>query len=463
MSEKNEKLLILEMLKEGKISVEEAQRLLEAVSAPSPVRPAAALTPDKDDIDDAEADNDQTLFGDTTFSNEREFKDALRQTAKEASRVAREAARQVRHEMREAEKQLREELREAARSAKVEAREAQQEAREAQREAKREGERLRAEADRLSAKLRAAAAETAEEATREGGYLDGLFSFFERSPGFDIFGSSFRTEMVQEGNFSSEYKVDMPRDTYLPAPRQIRINVHTANGRIIIRGWNEDYFRMTINATVKASSADEAKGKLDNMLICSQSPEMLFVDGRAFVGNHNGISVEIWLPRCYQYEMDLKGSNGRVLLEDLYAQGLEVSTSNGRLELSDIVAKVARLNSSNGSIICDTDIELLAAHSSNGSVRVTTSRQETNSFDITTSNGNISVGVRDCSSLAHDFDLKTSGKIHVDLPGAIGGLKVDKTTRMQSTTNGFEGYGKRVRISARTSNGSIRITETKDE
>lgn len=460
MSTQNERQLILEMLKDGKISVDEAQKLLEALSQTERAE-AAVAEPNRPDADREDDDGARSETGRRTrvvnepFINGEEIGRAVEATTKEAARAAREAARQVRQEMREVERELREELKLA-----------QREAREAQKQAQREGDRLRAEAERLAAQAKEATAATAETAVRESGsFLEGLgslFSVFERNPGFDIFGSSYRTETVQEGEFDASAMVDLPRGIYTPTEKQIRINAYTSNGRIVVRGWNEKTFRMTLNASVKASSSEEARAKLEKMLIVTQSPDMLYIDGRAFVGSNAGMSIELWLPRCYQYEMDLKGSNGRVTLEDIHAQGLEVSTSNGRMELSGVTAKVAKLKSSNGSIICDTGIPLLTAHSSNGSVRLRTSSEAANTYDIVTSNGSIKIQVDDCENLAHDLDLRTSGKIVVNLPGAIGGFSESRSTRLESLTSGFEQYGKRLRVSARTSNGSIRISDSEE-
>ena len=446
----SEQQIILEMLKDGKISVEEAQRLLSLVGKQTP---GASEKPTEN-----KASQMQTDVIEEPFFDPDEIQRVAREASREATRLAHDAARQVRNEMKAVEQQLRDELRVARR-----------EAREAQREAQREAELLRSEADRLTQQARASASQQEDTTVRESnGFLDGLgnlFTVFERAPGFDIFGSNYRTETVHEGAFSADAMVDLPRNTYTPTDKQIRINVYTSNGRIIIHGWDEPTFRMTLNASIKASSAEEARAKLKKLLIVTDSPEMLYVDGRAFVGNNVGMNVELWLPRCYQYEMDLRGSNGRVTLEDFHAQGLEVKTSNGRLELTDVTAQVAKLRSSNGSIVCNTGIALLSAHSSNGSVHLRTSQELVNSFDISTTNGSIKIQVDDTDGLAHDLDLKTSGKIVVSLPGAIsssdggrGGFEENRSIRLESLTSGFDSLAKRLRVSARTSVGSIRIS-----
>jgi len=407
-----ERKLILKMIEDGKIKADEALLLLEALG--------------KGEVAPVEEPEESVDYKESV----RQMKTEMKEAAREAKRIAKEAAREAR----------------------IRAKEMEREAREM---ARMQSERIKDETLRENYEARRKYQETDndfEESIRTtldgvGGLVTSVLSGVEKAFGFNVFDNSYTFEEQIEGVFSDkdETKADF-------------IHIQTANGKIECLGWNRDEFRLILTKKIRAGSEEEARAKAESRVTVSHTEAGLIVDGKSLNGINSGMSVELWLPKNRVYDFTLDTGNGRIALEDVNADGIEIRTSNGRVSLMGVEGKAAHLRSSNGSIRCDGGIPLLTAYTSNGSVSVAATEADSNTFELSTTNGTIRVKVADCDDLAHDFDLSTSfGKVRVNLPGAVGGYQAAAKNRLINTTPDFGNFTRKLRLAAVTSNGNISV------
>jgi len=419
MSMIEERKMILQMIEEGKIKADEAVLLLEALAESAP-EPAP-------EIADA-AENDDVNYD---FKNAmRQMKFEIKAAAREAKRIAKESALEAKRQAREVERLAREQGRQQNSEAARQAREEDRQYRKSRESVGSVDSTIRDTMDGVS------------------GLVNSVLSNVESAFGFNVFDSTYTFEEQIEGNFLDA-----------DAKRAVFIHIQTANGRIECLGWNRNEFRLILSKKIRAGSEEEARSKAESRVTVSHTDEGLIIDGKSLNGINSGMSVELWLPQNRIYDFTLDTGNGRIILEDLKAEGVEGRTSNGRIALLGVAAKVAHLRSSNGSIHCDGGVALLTAYTSNGSVNVSATEDDVNTFELSTTNGTVRVRVPVCEDLAHDFDLSTSlGKIKVNMPGAVGGYAAQTKYRHIDTTPDFNGHQKRLRLAARTSNGNINIS-----
>lgn len=429
----DERIMVLKLIEEGKISADEGLMLLEALGGDSK---------EKSYVKDEAYDYRESISRLTG-----EIKEAVLQS----SQSAKEATREARLAAKEAAKEAKAKARSAAIEAKLHAKDAE---REAKREAKERQRQIREEAEEAAEKIKSRILDTEWEDTLlntldgVGNLVTSVLSGVEKAIGFNFYDNTYSFEEVIEGNFSESE--DNSGEF---------IHVQTANGRIEVYGWEEDKFRLVLTKKIKAGSEEEAQAKIDNRVTVSHSDAGLIVDAKSLKGINAGMSVELWLPRDKVFDFTFDTGNGRITMEDLNAEGIEARTSNGRIVLVGVTAKAAHLRSSNGSIRCDGGIPLLTAYTSNGSINLATSEEDVNAYELSTTNGAVRVMVDDCDDLAHDFDLSTSfGKIRVNLPEAVGGYQQNVKYRLLDTTENLTTYPKRLRLAAATSNGNITVS-----
>ena len=408
-----ERKMILKMIEDGKIKADEALLLLEALGKSETTKPVEYDEPEEP------VDVKESLY---------QMKTEMKEAAREAKRIAKEAAREARIRAKEMERTAREQARQRREQIKNETmRDLHEERRHYQEGDLDLEESLRTTLDGV------------------GGIVTSVLSGVEKAFGFNVFDSSYTFEEQIEGTFgdSANKKADF-------------IHIQTANGKVECLGWNREDFRLILVKKIRAGSEEEARAKAESRVTVSHTDSGLIVDGKSLNGINSGMSVELWLPKNRVYDFTLDTGNGRIALEDVNAESIEVRTSNGRVSMVGVEGKVAHLRSSNGSIRCDGGIPLLTAYTSNGSISVASTDSDSNTFELTTTNGTIRVRVPDCDDLAHDFDLSTSfGKVKVDLPGAVGGYQATAKNRLVDTSTGFDTYSRKLRLAAVTSNGNI--------
>lgn len=179
-------------------------------------------------------------------------------------------------------------------------------------------------------------------------------------------------------------------------------------------------------------------------------------------------------------QIDIDTKNGKIRLEDIKATNLVLNTSNSTIQLTDVKSTDIKATTKNGKIILEDVItDSVLAKTSNASINITDSKARV--FDTETSNGKINIHDIDINRL-DDLYMKTSnasieanftnhnkpfridtktsmGKITVNIPNLVYDVNDQKdlgTKRIVAHSPEFsEENG--VKVIALTSNGSIQI------
>ncbi len=269
-------------------------------------------------------------------------------------------------------------------------------------------------------------------------------------PFLGAFAPGFRVKKVLEGAFDEQLK-------------SIDIEATTSNGSITIEPWDGAGFRVEVRARVRNTTGDPAvaQARLEEAIDYEATPGRLRIDcsGAKVV---SGASLVIQLPRSFQYDLELESSNGKVEIGRLECGRVEVETSNGRISFDGQSADAAELETSNGRIQCMGAAKRLVAETSNGSIFVAPARVTGDAaYELETSNGSIEVQLASDDDVGYSIEAETSqGDIHVDLPNLVYQVNTRSVGHKEivASTPGYDEKANRLQVKAETSNGSITIT-----
>jgi len=271
---------------------------------------------------------------------------------------------------------------------------------------------------------------------------------------FGFFGDTHKFEEEHEGRFEPE------------PGRPITIRLRTANGRLVLKGWERPDYHLRIIKSLRGPGEEEARRRAQDMAQFTATPAGLVLESRFSGGwNNAGVAAELSLPADLLYRLALHSSNGRIEVDGLKVEDLEAQTSNGRIVCERTTGGRVRLRTSNGRILANCSARELDVDTSNGSVTVVPfgDQQGDSWYRLRTSNGGIRVRPYDQPDCGYDIDAATSmGHVELELPDLEYSVR-ERTMghrRSRARTAGFDGKTRRVRIEARTSNGSIVVSRS---
>ncbi|NLM07115.1 MAG: DUF4097 family beta strand repeat protein [Tissierellia bacterium] len=240
--------------------------------------------------------------------------------------------------------------------------------------------------------------------------------------------------------FSPKYtNVNIDIEAMLPGKEFGLVTLATKNGRVSVENLNIDSLGVeTQNGSIRLveTNINQANLKTQNAAI-----EVKYTNIEELIANTN---------------------NGRILLDAISAQNLDLKTSNGKFYLTGVKAETTVLKTSNASVNVDAiETEKLLVKTSNGRIELSNYNQETmKEIDLTTSNASINVD-RLPEEKAVSLDLETSmGNIQVNKDKLIYiknqhanyGMK-----RVLAESIDYENAESKLQIKATSSNGSIKI------
>lgn len=220
-------------------------------------------------------------------------------------------------------------------------------------------------------------------------------------------------------------KFDLDKDSF--------IDIKTSNGKIEVVGTEREDYQLILKYEIAAENEEEAKRIKSNMCQVTMEPNLLRVEPQEF--RHGSVSVKLLVPVNLRGDFKLKSSNGMIGVYNLKNdRTVEMSSSNGRLEVENVrVVKVIG-RTSNGRIeVKDVASEHLDLHSSNGSIFIDGICEEVVGR---TSNGTITVYPRVTNS--GNLKLGTSnGRVKVVVADPGVGVDIEAGTTMGSITLAF--------------------------
>lgn len=189
------------------------------------------------------------------------------------------------------------------------------------------------------------------------------------------------------------------------------------------------------------------------------------------------LSVVIWLPDKDYNQINLNTSNGKICVTKLTCKNLDAKSSNGKIEVLNTASDEVRcitsnakvlleslhapyifVKTSNGKIECiNSELGDISFTTSNGGITVDNLRvieNQSRKIELITSNGSINVSLNEVDGMAYDITLTTSnghGTIHLKDINYSG----KNNFRYKSENYGVAPVN--VSLKALTSNGSINV------
>jgi hypothetical protein len=240
--------------------------------------------------------------------------------------------------------------------------------------------------------------------------------------------------------------------------------VANRNGQIRVSTWDEPGYQIELTIKAKGYTDIEAQAVINDLEI--SVTEQRVQNAFKIVLNYN-FSVLLWnklaievtakLPASAQISLDLESSNGGIYLTDIKGGSMNIRTSNGPLVLDTVYATTIQGSSSNGVISGEIEAESTVLTTSNGGIELTIPCNASGSYDLSTSNGHVALTVSSSSNVAYDLDLSTSnGEVTINLSG-LEYTENERTSKIARTTE-FEDQAIQIEIQVRTSNGYVNIS-----
>jgi hypothetical protein len=261
----------------------------------------------------------------------------------------------------------------------------------------------------------------------------------------------------------------MPRDFDLKVePGYNELNMVALNGDLSVTGYNGD--KLTVKVCAKESRAGARlellrlgsryflsydEGDFKTLSVDALVPEKLFASlvvgasgGRTGVAN---ITTE---------HFTVQSCNGAAAFRGIRAENIKIETSNGRLTLDEISAKNANIEGSGGAIDANyLDAANLRLFAANGGLTLNAGdfRQGADyTWVIEASNGKVALNVPLSPQNGYHIKASTSlGKVRLGLP-ALNYLS-NAPNSVEAVSAGYDNAAVRVRISAETSNAELSV------
>jgi hypothetical protein len=264
--------------------------------------------------------------------------------------------------------------------------------------------------------------------------------------GFAFGGDTYRFEEEARGEFA--------------AGAPVSLELVARNGRVEVYGWEGPGWRVIMRKRVRAADEAKAKQRAAEIARFEAGPSRLFFEEQATGWGSSGVSVEIHLPRQLTYDVRARSSNGRVVVEGLLCQDLVGRTANGKVSIREVRTRSAELSTANGGLTFEGTAAQLECHTANGQINLCPVPLEDMRCRLHTSNGSIRVRAPEAADTGYRVEAHTG---HGGLEVALAGFEVSfeekqfGRRRLRGQSSGYEGKRVKVDLTARTSNGSIRI------
>ncbi len=251
--------------------------------------------------------------------------------------------------------------------------------------------------------------------------------------------------------FTSPYNDTEVTETTTPFKSGSSLSISTDNGAITILTHDKD--TLVLKETKKGEKKEFAFIETEST-ITKNSASIKTIYKKEI--HHSSISYELTVPASTTVTQ-ARTSNGEITIKNITGS-VAASTSNGTINLSLITGTV-EARTSNGKIVLENCPQVLQARSSNGSISVQAEKMgipgktteirtsngsihfacnefEKSSFNITTSNGSITLILPETPS-AYESDKQllgghttfTVGQAHFDVETSLGSIKIKERSR----------------------------------
>jgi len=275
--------------------------------------------------------------------------------------------------------------------------------------------------------------------------------------------SRYRMPATGYGNNSMEKNFEI-----LVQPGYCELNLMGLNGDVLINGYNGDKITARVNYRAKHGAAAIELMKLgdkyylnydeDNfefVTIDAYVPEKMFKNIRV-----ETINGKIILSTIITETLTINGINAKGDIKNISAENLFVDTSNGELVLFNVNGKYGKIDTFNGVVnATGIDIENMSLTSNNAPVTLNIdyfARHTDYTWAVEAANGKLIMNVPSAPDLGYYVKARTSlNNVKLGLTGME--YMVNNSNFVEAKSYGFDNAAKKVRLSAETSNAPLSI------
>lgn len=248
---------------------------------------------------------------------------------------------------------------------------------------------------------------------------------------------------------------------------KLQLKVVNTNGRIEVNTWTNNEYKIDLTLKARGDNNREAQANLEKLTVdftesmdesVGMNLQNLNVVLRAPEGKWHLYTVEIivTLPVDKVHILDLKTTNGELVLPGLTADTIILSSTNGDIRFDDLIADTVIADTTNGRILGMMDAANAIIDTTNGEIDLNLPCTQSGEYTVDTTNGKIELQLPKTGDIGYDLDLDTSiSGIDVDLPDLDYTTNDDK--RVIAKTSGYNSKAVQIKILADTTNGNIEI------
>ncbi|MCL2461208.1 MAG: DUF4097 family beta strand repeat-containing protein [Defluviitaleaceae bacterium] len=253
------------------------------------------------------------------------------------------------------------------------------------------------------------------------------------------------------------------------APGYNELSLAGVNGNVIIRGYNGD--KITAKVFFKArrgvpASREAAFMRLGNKYFLNYEEddfEKVEIDAYVPEGMFNVVSIrgangDVDISTLKAERIEISNANGPVKLKELNADAITVDCSNGPLSLTRISAETAEIENFNGLIDAfDLDVSGLKMQNTNGGVTINVSsltKYADYVWSVETSNGKLTANLPTMPDLGYHLKAcNTLGSVKVGMTGLT--YMVNEANSVEAKSFIYDKSPKKARLAFETSNGPL--------
>ncbi len=246
---------------------------------------------------------------------------------------------------------------------------------------------------------------------------------------FDFFEENGKVTFLPK--YKNNISIDL--DILVPNREYDHISLETSNGQVLV----ENIKSNTINISTSNGSIDTYNSKFKNLTALTKNGRIEVRDVISDEIDLNTSNSSILLMMIKTNNISAKTSNSKIIVNDLDANQSRLKTTNSSISLDGSMVEEVYLNTSNGRInVRDLDIDklkLVDISTNNGDIDCKVYNNDYNYiFDLETSSGNLDL---DIPSLVYEINKQPSSgskKVLATTPNFTDGIKIKATT-----SNGF--------------------------
>ena len=265
-------------------------------------------------------------------------------------------------------------------------------------------------------------------------YKKGLLAANE--PYFDFNNIDGKISFMPKYNSNISIKLDV----YIPRKHYDEVKLNTTNGKVYIYELNS----RSVNCMTSNSSVVIIKGNMDLADLTTKNGRIEIIETSCDDINSYTTNSSIRLESIKCKNLDAKTGNSKIVLNNIKAVNVVCKTSNSPIDVQGIDSEIISLTTSNGKIFLSE-----------------VNTQSAKDINLITSNGSINSEIYKINK-GVIFDLETSmGSIDIDIPDLVYttnkqvnlGLK-----KIVANSIDYDGNKDHLNFVASTSNGSIKIS-----